>query len=86
MGRQPETTDQRPWAVLVHNDEVNTIPGVMYVLHRVCGIAPERGLQAAVHIDSAGFLEVAHCATELDAQDCAAELQLYGLNATVWRP
>lgn len=83
MARQLDTT--APWTVLVHNDEVNTVQGVMYVLHRVCGIDPQRGLQAAVHIDAAGFLEVVHCATEADAQECVAELQLYGLNATVWR-
>lgn len=86
MSRQPETTaGQPPWTVLVHNDELNTAQDVMYVLHRVCGIDPQRGLEAAAHIHRDGFLHVAHCATEADAQECVSELQLYGLNASVWR-
>lgn len=73
----------RRWSVLVSNDEVNTVPGVVYVLNRVVGRSRDVALLKALAIDGGGTAEVAVVPDQARAEALAAELQVYGLHAAV---
>lgn len=41
-------SDGRQWHVLLTNDEVNSHAGMVYVLHRACGMSPDADLAVPV--------------------------------------
>lgn len=73
----------RQWHVLVTNDEVNSHAGMVYILHRVCGMSPDAALLRTMAIESAGNAEVATVPSRDHAEALAAELHLFGVHVSV---
>lgn len=72
----------RRWSVLLVNDELNSLHGVVYVLNRVLGVSPGAGLLMAAAVDGGSHV-VSSFAEQARAEALAAELQVYGLSAAV---
>ncbi|MGH3467566.1 MAG: ATP-dependent Clp protease adaptor ClpS, partial [Thermocrispum sp.] len=70
----------RQWTVLLCDDEVNSVTGVLYVLNRVCGLSPQAGLLVGGALQGAGSHELRSFARREPAEALAAELLLYGLH------
>ncbi|WAL64422.1 ATP-dependent Clp protease adaptor ClpS [Amycolatopsis cynarae] len=75
--------DERSWAVVVHNDDVNTHIGVAYAVREVYGLPAERGLMLADEVHETGEAELTWCASREQAEETVRGLQLLGLRATV---
>ncbi|WP_246127365.1 ATP-dependent Clp protease adaptor ClpS [Amycolatopsis rhizosphaerae] len=75
--------DERPWAVVVHNDDVNTHIGVAYAVREAYGLPAERGLMLADDVHNAGEAELTWCSGREQAEETVRQLQLLGLRATV---
>lgn len=74
--------EARRWSVLLYDDEVNTVPGVLYVLNRVCGLSPQAAMVSGAAASS-GMHEVGRYADRAPAEALAAELLAYGLNVAL---
>lgn len=72
----------RPWAVVLHNDDVNSHQGVVYVLNRTLGMAPEVGLAVAREVHGRGEVVLVTNPDRQDAERLVVTLQLYGLHCT----
>ncbi|GAA5118043.1 ATP-dependent Clp protease adaptor ClpS [Haloechinothrix salitolerans] len=81
--REAVMARERAWAVHLHNDDINTIEGVVYVLHEVLGIPIESGLQAAAETDKKGDIVLGRYESQEQAERLVAQLQLYGLWASM---
>lgn len=68
--------------VVLHNDEINTQAGVVYVLNRVLGMAPATGVAAARDSQQRGETELVSYPDRSDAEGLVVSLQLYGLHCT----
>ncbi|GAA5154744.1 ATP-dependent Clp protease adaptor ClpS [Amycolatopsis dongchuanensis] len=75
--------NERPWAVVVHNDNANTFVGVAYVMGRVFGLPVDRGFEFADDVHESGEATVTWCSTQEAAEQLAARLQVHGLRATI---
>jgi ATP-dependent Clp protease adaptor protein ClpS len=75
--------DQHAWAVVVHDDAVNTLADVAYVLHEVCSLPPERGFALATEVDKNGEAQLATYPTREEAEHLVVEIQVYGVRATL---
>lgn len=72
----------RRWSVLLVNDELNSLHGVVYVLTRVLGVSPGAALMMASIADGGSYV-VSSFAEQARAEALAAELQVYGVHAAV---
>ncbi|HKS47262.1 MAG TPA: ATP-dependent Clp protease adaptor ClpS [Amycolatopsis sp.] len=77
--------EQRPWAVIVHDDDVNSYAVTAFVVHEVCGLPLARGLELALTADLAGEAELTWCDSREQAEELVARIQVCGLLATVRR-
>ncbi|MDQ0376916.1 ATP-dependent Clp protease adaptor ClpS [Amycolatopsis thermophila] len=74
---------ERAWAVVVHDDHVNSFQSVVYALHSTVGLPVERGLEFAGVVHHEGLAELTRFASREQAERLVAELQVLGLHATV---
>lgn len=71
------------WLVDVVDDDVNTMLGVTYVLHRWCGLAVPDAARLMIQVNDAGSAEVARFDTQDEAERLVVRLATQGLHATV---
>lgn len=76
-------TDEQPWLVVVHNDDVHTFADVAYVMREVYGLPPGRGWALAAEVHERGETDLTWCAGREQAEELAGRIQLFGLRATV---
>ncbi|WP_169732967.1 ATP-dependent Clp protease adaptor ClpS [Haloechinothrix halophila] len=81
--RRRDSGVTRAWAVLLHDDDINTVEGVCYVLYEVFGIPVENGAHAAAEVSSTGSAVLGQYESQEQAESFVAQLQLYGLCATM---
>ncbi|OXM61466.1 MULTISPECIES: ATP-dependent Clp protease adaptor ClpS [Amycolatopsis] len=74
---------EREWAVVVHNDHVNSYQSVVYALHGTLGMPVERGMEFAGVVHHQGIAELTRFASRDQAEALVAELQVLGLHATL---
>lgn len=70
------------WTVRLHDDDINTFSGIVYVLHRLLGLPPDRGLGVAREVTHAGLVELMTYPSRQEAEALVRTLQLYGLYST----
>jgi ATP-dependent Clp protease adaptor protein ClpS len=71
------------WAVFVHDDNVNSMDGVVYALHRIAGIAVGDAVNLTLFVMERGDVEVGRFPELADAELLTARLQVFGLHATL---
>ncbi|WP_033434896.1 ATP-dependent Clp protease adaptor ClpS [Saccharothrix syringae] len=77
--------DDAPWRVTLHDDEVNTIFMVAYLLRALCGLDDLQARAATMAVHRRGRCDVAAFPDQGGAERCAVQLQRFGLHATVGR-
>ncbi len=76
-------TRERAWVVQLHDDDINTIEGVVYALHEVLGFPIEGGVQAARDVDKNGTAVLGRYESQEHAEALVAQLQIFGLWASM---
>ncbi|MEU0515222.1 MULTISPECIES: ATP-dependent Clp protease adaptor ClpS [unclassified Amycolatopsis] len=74
---------EKAWAVVVHNDDVNSYQTAIFALHTVVGLSVERGMEFADVVHHQGAAELTRFSAREQAEGLVAELQVLGLHATV---
>ncbi|NIH82953.1 ATP-dependent Clp protease adaptor ClpS [Amycolatopsis viridis] len=75
-------SDQQ-WAVVLHDDDVNSHTTVAFAVARAYGLPVERGFEMAHDVDTAGEGCLTWCTTREQAEALVADLQLWGLHVTL---
>ncbi len=76
-------TRERAWEVRLHDDDINTIEGVVYVLREVLGFPIEGGVRAATDVDKHGSVVLGRYESQDQAESLVARLQIFGLVASM---
>lgn len=71
-----------PWRVSVHDDDVNTIVAIWYLLQTLCGLDSPQAQQTALDIHQRGQAEVGAFGDRATAEALVVSLQRHGLHAT----
>ncbi len=80
--RRTDTPDVA-WLVDVVNDDVNTMQGVTYLLHRWCGLGVADAARLMVQVNDEGSAEVGRFESQDEAERLVVRLATQGLHATV---
>lgn len=75
--------EDQPWAVVVHDDNVNSHATAAFAVARAYGMPMARGFELAHDVDESGEACLTWCATREQAEDLVADLQLWGVRATL---
>lgn len=68
---------------MLHDDDINTIEGVVYVLHEVLGFPVEGGVQVAADVERNGSVVLGRYESQDEAESLVARLQIFGLVASM---
>jgi ATP-dependent Clp protease adapter protein ClpS len=71
------------WLVDVVNDDVNTMQGVTYLLHRWCGLEVADAARLMVQVNDEGSAEVGRFDSQDEAELLVVRLATQGLHVTV---
>ncbi len=74
---------EEKWVVRIHNDDVNTFPGVTLVLEELLGWPVDACWATAERIHTTGSAELEPPVTAPEAENTVAALQIRGLRATL---
>ncbi|MFE0024308.1 hypothetical protein [Amycolatopsis sp. NPDC059021] len=72
------------WIVEIRDDNVNSHSSVAFVVHRLLGVSPELGFELAADVQRSGAVELTPRPGP-DAERLVADLQVFGLHATLRR-
>ena len=79
----PATVRSMMWQVVLHSDDVNTCPAVLYALRSGCGMTSETALATARTVNGDGAAVVGQVADRDGAEAVVAALQVLGLHVTI---
>jgi ATP-dependent Clp protease adapter protein ClpS len=74
---------EEKWIVRIHDDDVNTFPGVTVVLEELLGWPVDACWATAERIHTTGSAELEPALPAAEAEDVVAALQIRGLRATL---
>lgn len=74
--------DDRPWSVILWNDDYNSMDHVVVCVVRICNVSTETAVQHMLTAHKEGKANVKTCPFEL-AEAIREQLEMSGLTATI---
>jgi ATP-dependent Clp protease adapter protein ClpS len=71
------------WRVVIHNDQVNSFPVVVQLVHSLCGLPLDDALSVVAGVHHYGSAEVAVFPEPVAAEQLVVALQRSGIDASV---